>query len=198
MLRNRLLGFFLIVALASLFLLNGCATVSNEIVKKERNLFASWGEENKRQYLALGERVYDKEFDLVFSAIVIAMANSGFSVKNMERASGYILAEGPAPLSAEQEVRVFKPCLEELNRISGYQRWRPTPGNSIESVTITLLRLQNKRTKVKIRISNVAIKSNASSIYYSSCPSLLAEVYKVVWRAVDKQIFLDESLDGTD
>ena len=50
-------------------------------------------------------------------------------------------------------------------------------------LTLTMARQGTDRTKVKLRFDNV---------YY---PRTVEELYKRVWDAVDKQIFLDKSLD---
>ena len=50
-------------------------------------------------------------------------------------------------------------------------------------LTLSLVRQSAARTKVKLRFDNV---------YY---PALVGEYYKTVWAAVDKQMFLDQSLD---
>ena len=49
--------------------------------------------------------------------------------------------------------------------------------------TISLVRQGARDTKVKLRFDNV---------YY---PELVAEYYKLIWAAVDKQMFLDVALD---
>ena len=50
-------------------------------------------------------------------------------------------------------------------------------------MTLSLVRQGKVQTKVKLRFDNV---------YY---PELVAEYYRLVWTAVDKQMFLDQSLD---
>ena len=50
-------------------------------------------------------------------------------------------------------------------------------------LTLSLTRQGPKQTKVKLRFDNV---------YY---PEALDEYYKLVWAAVDKQMFLDTALD---
>jgi hypothetical protein len=54
---------------------------------------------------------------------------------------------------------------------------------SMAGLTLSLVRQGRTRTKVKLRFDNV---------YY---PELVAEYYQLVWAAVDKQMFLDQSLD---
>ena len=186
------------ISLLSIILISltlcSCTTIMGKNSAKERELWASWGEQNKRQNEALGLRIYDKKFDLVFSSIIIAMADTGFSVKNMERMSGYILAEGPVPLSAAEEARLGKGMIKELNRVSPY-KWELTPGNAKHVVTITVLRMGNGQTKVKMRIAVADIKGNYKTTYSSIYPPILEEEYKIIWRAIDRQIFLDENMD---
>ena len=54
---------------------------------------------------------------------------------------------------------------------------------NIGGVTLSLVRQGEKQTKVKLRFDKV---------YY---PSQVQEFYRMVWAAVDKQIFLDQALD---
>ena len=175
-------------------LLVGCATMLGMSDAKERALWAQWGDENKRQHQAFGERVYDKDYDTVFTAIITAFADMGFSVKNMERQSGYILAEGPCPFSAEKEVEIGQRMVDELNQVSP-RVWHVTPGNATKAATMTVVRLADKRTKVKMRFSTVGIAGNYSSRYYSTYPPLLQAEYEHMWRGLERQIFLDENLD---
>ena len=174
----------------------GCATIMGKSLDKERQLWTAWGEQNKRQNQALGERVYDKEFDLVFTAIITGLADIGFSIRNMERASGYILAEGPLPISIEEETRIGKSMVDELNSVSP-RRWNVTPGNAKHAATITVLRIGHGQTKVKIRISVAEVRGNFSTVYSAIYPPILEEEYKAVWRALERQVFLDEHMDGT-
>ena len=185
---------FLTAGLVAVLFLTGCATVSGQSREKERELWAQYGEENARQHQALGERVYDKNFDLVFTAIVTAFADMGFSVKNMERQSGYILAEGPSPLPPDQEVALIQPMIDELNRVSP-QTWTAQPGNSTQAVTITILKLGKGNTKVKMRCVTIGVSGNYSTVYHAIYPPLLQAYYQTLWRGLEKQIFLDENLD---
>lgn len=175
-------------------MLCGCSVIMKNS-KKERQLFTAWGEENKRQNQTFGERVYDKDFDLVFTAVITGLADIGFSIRNMERQSGYILAEGSSPLSDEERNRHAEAMVQELNRVSA--GWYAAPGNAKKAATITVLRFGNGRTKIKMRISLADVKTNASSIYSGMYPPILEAEYRVTWRALERQIFLDEHLDGT-
>lgn len=181
-----------IILILSLY---GCATIREKSIDKERQLFTVWKEQNKRQNQAMGERVYNKQFDLVFTAIITGLADIGLPIRNMERMSGYILAEGPLPISVEEETRICETMVQELNSVSP-RRWNLTPGNAKHSATITILRVGNGQTKVKIRISVIDIRTTASTVYSAIYPPILEEEYKVVWRAIERQVFLDEHLDG--
>jgi hypothetical protein len=52
-----------------------------------------------------------------------------------------------------------------------------------QAMTISLVKQSPTQTKVKIRFSNV------------NYPAELQEYYKIVWPAIDKQIFLDKAVD---
>lgn len=56
-------------------------------------------------------------------------------------------------------------------------------GRFARGMTISLVRQGPKQTKVKVRFDNV---------YY---PRMIEECFKIVWLAVDKQMFLDKELD---
>ena len=53
-----------------------------------------------------------------------------------------------------------------------------------KSLTFQLVKMGDKQTKVKLRFSDV---------YY---PTELETYYKIVWQAVDKQIFVDKNVEG--
>jgi len=194
MIIRRTCNLYYVVCLLSSLLLTSCATMSGKSDAKVTALWSQWGEENKRQHQALGERIYDKDYDLVFTATVTAFADMGFSVKNMERQSGYILAEGPSPLSAEREAEIGQRMVETINQVSP-RKWFVTPGNATKAATMTIIRLGEKRTKVKMRVSTVAVGGDYSTKFYSIYPSTLEAEYQQMWRGLEKQIFLDEHLD---
>ena len=156
-------------------------------------VFSNWGEENKRQHQAFGERVYDKDFDRVFSAIVTSFSDLGLTVKNMERQSGYILADGPSPLPPEQLRPLAQAACDEINKVAT-RKWHPVLNNGTRSITITVLRLDDHRVKVKMRNARTQIGGTGTK-YYQSYPPILEAEYQCVWRALEKQIFLDENLD---
>lgn len=172
-----------------LLFLSSCGSL-----EQERALMAEWGRRNKQQHQALGEKIYTKDYEMVFTAIITGLADAGLSVRNMERQSGYILAEGPSPLSAEEQVAYGKEICKELNKVSP-RVWQPSPGNATKAATITIKRFKDRETKVKIRISNINIHGNSRTTYYSSYPPLLEAEYRKLWEAIEKQIFLDENLD---
>jgi hypothetical protein len=176
-------------------MLAGCMTTETSN-KNVSALFSQWAQENERQNQALGERVYDKDFDVVFSAVVTSFSDIGFAVKNMERQSGYILAEGPNPVPESQLRPLAQRMCDELNKVSS-TKWVPRLGNETKSATITVVRLGDHKTKLKMRIANTEIRAaaNATRHYQTYPPSLEAE-YQSMWRALEKQIFLDENLDN--
>jgi len=192
---RKLNGIFCPAVLVSiLFLvLAGCAALRDE--NKVPELFAQWGEENKKQDLALGEKVYSKNYDQVFTSCITGLASVGLAVKNMERQSGYILAEGPTPIPLTKLKELSEAMVSEINKVST-KRWYSRVGNSTDSATLTLLKMKENQTKVKMRIAVTNIKTQGTA-YHSSYPPLLAEKYSEVWRAIEKQMFMDEHLDKT-
>ena len=157
-------------------------------------LFQQWDEEDAHVNEAMGERVYDKDFDVVFSAAVTGLADIGFVVKNMERQSGYILAEGFGPIPPDQFKKLAQMSADELNKVSS-RHWYPQVSSS-RAVTITVLRLGDQKTKVKMRIVRPQNSASSSGIHYKEIyPAILQAEYEYCWRALEKQMFLDENLD---
>jgi hypothetical protein len=157
----------------------------------------SWYGEREKITLAMGDRVFDKEFDRVFDSLTIALGTLEANVNNMERTSGYITAAVPR-LNPQRAEQLRKQAMREfakhhgydpkivdekkgaydidLDSMSGFQRMN-------QAMTISLVKQSPMQTKVKIRFANV------------NYPAELSEYYKVVWPAIDKQIFLDKNVD---
>ena len=156
----------------------------------------AWHEQREKMALALGDRQFDKPFDRVFDSMTVALATLGCRVQNMERISGYITASIPE-LPPEQLKALQKQGTRQYVVAKGYpadildrktgafetpdmsamvNQWRG-------GLTLSMVKQGPELTKIKLRFDN---------IYY---PGLVEEYYAVVWRAVDKQIFLDKGLD---
>src|SRR5688572_20871679 len=54
-----------------------------------------WYAQRERVAQAMGDRVFDKDFDRVFDSVTVALATLGANVNNMERQSGYITSAVP-------------------------------------------------------------------------------------------------------
>jgi hypothetical protein len=171
-----------------------------------------WHDQRQKMVMALGDRVFDKSFNRVFDSMTVALATLECKVQNMERASGYITASLPA-LPPQQREQLRGEALRAYADSKGYPPGlldkapkRADGGRQqvamadfgdmmdIEStlgmmdqhmggVTLSLVRQADKQTKVKLRFDKV---------YY---PRQVQEYYRIVWAAVDKQIFLDQALD---
>ena len=172
-----------------------------------------WHEQRQKIVMALGDRVIDKSFNRVFDSMTVALATLECKVENMERASGYITASLPG-MPPQQRDGLRAEALRDFAASKGYppdlldkprksaaagQRQRVALVDlddvlDIESsigmldqhyggVTLSLLRQSATQTKVKLRFDKV---------YY---PPQVQEYYRMVWAAVDKQIFLDQALD---
>jgi hypothetical protein len=206
----------IIILLVCLFTLSACDTpvVSNIIgmpdmkrINQRMELMqklmdepdtSAWYTQREKITQAMGDRVFDKKFDRVFDSIIVAMANLGVHVENMERQSGYISARGNL-LPPDQTKQLRREYLVEYCKLNGYDvslldkkgdqfeiDVDVTGGmmaNMMTGLTISLVKQGDNQTKVKLRFANT---------YY---PRLLEEYYKVVWPALDKQIFLDKNLD---
>ena len=156
----------------------------------------AWHEQREKMALALGDRQFDKPFDRVFDSMTVALATLGCRVHNMERVSGYITASIPElppdqlkALNAQgnrQYVVAKGYPADILDRKTG--SWEPPDMSAMvnrwqSGLTLSMVKQGPELTKIKLRFDN---------IYY---PGLVEEYYAVVWRAVDKQIFLDKGLD---
>jgi hypothetical protein len=154
----------------------------------------AWHDQREKMALAIGDRVFDKSFDRTFDSMIIALANLGCRVNNMERVSGYITSSLPE-LPPELSEQLKKQALAEYAQAKGYpasvlEANSPfnvnLPGAMTEKmtagVTLTMTKQGSEQTRVKLRFNNV---------YY---PRTVEELYKRVWDAVDKQIFLDRTV----
>lgn len=115
----------------------------------------------------------------------------------MERVSGYITASipelPPAQLQALQKDGTRQYAVSKgypadiMDRKGGAFDFDFDPNSMMSrgmaGLTLSMVKQGPETTKVKLRFDNV---------YY---PGLIDEYYKVVWQAVDKQMFLDKGLD---
>jgi hypothetical protein len=175
---------------------------------------AEWHDQRQKIVMAQGDRVIDKSFNRVFDSMTVALATLECKVQNMERSSGYLSASLPA-MPPDQRDALRRDALRAYAASKGYapglldkkpaktvqtgRRLPLEPGDfddlvDVEStfglmsqhlggVTLSLVRQGERQTKVKLRFDNV---------YY---PREVQEYYRVVWAAVDRQIFLDQALD---
>ncbi|MEO5961104.1 MAG: hypothetical protein ABIZ49_04090 [Opitutaceae bacterium] len=161
----------------------------------------AWHAQRERMAMAVGDRTFDKTFDVVFDGMTIALASMGARVNNIDRQSGYITAFLP-DLGPELKAVLQKEALAEYAVAKGYpikvtqktggmddmidasmgQNMMSRMGGS--GLTLTMAKFSPTQTKVKLRFDN---------IYY---PRMLQELYTRVWAAVDKQMFLDKALDA--
>jgi len=157
----------------------------------------TWHKQREQITQALGDRVFDKEFNRVFDSLIVALASMGMTVGNMERQSGFIVAHGQI-LPPEQSKQLHSEELEAWCIANGYDtsllehRGKfdidPDVGSGMmqqfgTTLTVTLVKQSEKQTKVKLRFNG---------IYY---PRTLEESYKALWPSLDKQIFIDKGID---
>jgi hypothetical protein len=158
----------------------------------------AWHEQREKLAMAMGDRIFDKGFDRVFDSMTVAVASLGARVQNMERQSGYIAAAAPELAPDRQKVLSHEGMMDYcrqkgidpavMEKQGPYDAFdaeglENMMGRHTRGMTISMVRQGTAQTKVKIRFDNV---------YY---PRVVEEYYKVVWNAVDKQMFLDKALD---
>lgn len=157
----------------------------------------AWHAQREKMAMAIGDRTFSRPFSRVFDSLTVAMATLGSRVQNMERASGYITGSIPQ-LEPTRTAAMQDAGMRQYAVAKGYPASIFDKKNSggmmdidfggmmargMAGFTLSLVRQGAKDTKVKLRFDNV---------YY---PELVAEYYKLVWAAVDKQMFLDVALD---
>jgi hypothetical protein len=199
---KRLVG---IVSIAALFA--GCVSMpdTNRMMSQSRLMqelmkgtdMPAWHTQREQITQALGDRVFDKDFNRVFDSLTIALATAGMTVDNMERQSGYIAAHGQL-LPPERAKPLRREELRAWCAANGYDPSlvESRPGDMIDpdmgsgmmgkfgtTLTISLVKQSEKQTKVKLRFNG---------IYY---PPTLGESYKALWPGLDKQIFMDKATD---
>jgi len=166
----------------------------------------TWNDQRKKLQLARGERVFDKDFGRVFDSLVVALGNLELTVKNMERTSGYISASG-ITLPPTESKQMYREAVNEWCKQNNYdssildQKLKTEEMRNVATMidsagmmgkyekmqrglTFQLNKMSDAQTKVKLRFSDV---------YY---PGEIEAYYKLVWAAVDKQVFIDNAIDG--
>ena len=165
-----------------------------------------WHDRRQKIALAVGDRVFDQDYARVFDSLVQAAASLELRLGNMERTSGYVSATGvglaPSEAKAMRRAMVNEWC--SLNNYEPAVFDRPLKTTEMtktallldfdgmmakyekaqRGLSFQLVKMGDKQTKVKLRFSEV---------YY---PVEMETYYKLVWQAVDKQIFVDQNIEG--
>lgn len=165
----------------------------------------AWHDHRQKIAQAVGDRVFDKDFSRVFDSLVLAVSAMELKVSNMERQSGYIAAGGIS-LSPTESKAMHREAAIDWLRQNGVdpsildQPYRSPMykqrGDKFDfgqmmskfdkmqrGLTFQLVKMGKSQTKVKLRFSDV---------YY---PGEIESYYKLVWQAVDKQIFIDQNME---
>lgn len=213
----------LLLGAIALALLSGCFGLTEAInIQRDQetvmqrtklnNKFANnpdtdaWHDARQKLALATGDRVFDRDFARVFDSLTLAVATLELKIANMERTSGYIAASGiTLPPSEARGLR--REAVNDWCRQNGFDPAIldvPLRSNAMgrmgdmldfsgmmakydkmqKGLTFQLVRMGDNQTKVKLRFSDV---------YF---PGEVEVYYKLVWQAVDKQIFVDQNIDG--
>jgi hypothetical protein len=155
-----------------------------------------WKTQREQIVNAMGDRIFDKDFNRVFDSITVALGTLECNVQNMERQSGYINASIPAidPMVRKQ---IEKQSLADWARGHGYDPKLTEKTSDYDmdismmdgmgmigrTMNISVVKQTATQVKVKIRFANLHE------------PKYVEEAYKKIWPAIDKQIFLDKNLD---
>lgn len=166
----------------------------------------AWYDQRQQITQALGDRDFNKDFGRVYDSLMLAVASMELKINNMERTSGYIAATG-ITLSPTEARGMRRESVNDWCRLNGFdpaildQQFKTSQYRNMsemmdfsgmmakyekmqKGLTFQLLKMGDNQTRVKLRFSDV---------YY---PGELETYYKLVWQAVDKQIFVDQNIDG--
>ena len=182
----------------------GMGDIDSMMAKQKLNMdmmsspdLPAWHAQREKMALAIGDRSFQRPFARVFDSLTVAFASLGSRVQNMERVSGYIAGSipqlEPTRTAAMQEAGMrqyavakgYSPAIFDKKNSGSLMDvdFGGMMSRGMAGFTCSLVRQGPKDTKVKLRFDNV---------YY---PELVAEYYKLIWAAVDKQMFLDLALD---
>lgn len=166
----------------------------------------AWHDQRQKIAAALGDREFDQDFNRVFDSLTQALSELELKIGNMERQSGYLSASGitlpPSDAKAMRRESVNEWC--KLNGFDSRVLDRPLKTAEMQrmsdmvdidgmmaryektakTLTFQIVRMGDEKAKVKLRFSDV---------YY---PGEVEAYYKIVWAAVDKQIFVDQTVEG--
>lgn len=165
-----------------------------------------WHEQRQKSTAALGDRVFEQDFARVFDSLTLAVSDLELKISNMERASGYIAASGMT-LPPTEAKAMRREAVTEWCKQNGFDagildvQFKGAVGRNMgdwmdfgqmmskyekmqKGLTFQLVKMGEGKTKVKLRFSDV---------YF---PGEVEAYYKIIWQAVDKQIFVDKTIEG--
>lgn len=126
----------------------------------------------------------------MFSAVVTSFADIGYAIRNVDRPSGYMLAEGPSTLPAVLDNQFSVQAAEALTLATG-QRWTPMPGTTQFAATVVLRKLDDNTTGVMLRLSPITIDGQYTRKFYATFPPRLNAEFAHMWTALELQIVED-------
>jgi hypothetical protein len=166
----------------------------------------AWHDARQKIAAAVGDRDFDQDFSRVFDSLTLAVADLELKVANMERQSGYIAASGmtlpPSEARGMRREAVNDWCAQngfdasvldrpfktrmgaQMGEMLDFSGMMAKYEKMQKGLTFQLVKLGEGRTRVKLRFSDV---------YY---PGEVETYYKLIWQAVDKQIFVDGTIEG--
>lgn len=180
----------LIFLVLCFLVVNGCAGMVMETMEK---VSAADAEKNKQTVLAMGQRTFDVSVKILMKACVIAFSNRNFSVANMDKEMGFIVAEGGNILSPEKEREMMTKRMERLNKESSFMTWTYKAGNYTTRVNMNMFKKGDAKTLAKMSFAvRVQPLNNPNSVgTYETIPQELLPIwYQEVWDEIEKSIFM--------
>lgn len=159
---------------------------------------AQWKQENERLALELGDRVFKKDYDLMFSAVMIACLSANLEVVRAERTFGFLLAEGRAPLSDEEAAPLNRKRMEDMDRCCWRvrtQRAQPAADMGLYRLAITIARRGKPGIGVSLRLTSASPRElGGLASREEGYPPIIEAIYKKMWQHIDRRVFIQENL----
>lgn len=156
---------------------------------------------------AIGDRTFAFPYDRTFDSLALAISSLGLTVENMERDSGYIVAKG-ITLPPSESRSISRQAFEEWSKTKGYaatvmnRRYRTstyqTMSGTIDSQNQAWGQFQKRERALNFQVTKsgeeeTIVKLRFTNVYY---PQEVERYYEMVWEAVDKQLFVDDAIEG--
>ncbi len=208
--KHYLLVIYIAATILSLTFLSGCygpspdriqrAKQEKEALTKKRIEWNTLQESACQKIIAEhGEKLFNKDYDLVFNSIIKALSIEQCSVSTVAKDAGYIAASGFLFRDAELQI-LSDDRIAEANRINkatweeyGFDNWPNATDVPLEYMTVpafqaskfNILVTQEKNNQVKVKMTFIYNDSGAHARYVEAN-------YVKFWKIINERITLDE------